>query len=162
MGILKKHGNDNYLDNNFRNFEERLTRGSLRIEAIPSRFLYGSHCEDCDEAVTALKYKGRRILLHEASGKWILHQCPHPQDKKRTVRYGLVGGGGILMEDGETLDDLPEYVIGPDEGHAEPTAEEEIDWHERADIEQEQKAHQWPDDPYNYPDIPYVAPGDWK
>lgn len=132
MGILSRHGNDNVLDNKFDNFEERLTRGSLRCEDIPVWLLCGSVCMDCDELVTALRYKGRRILLNRASGMWILHQCPHPFD------------------------------IGVEEGHPEPTAEEEIDWSERKDIEEEMKREQWPDDPYNYPDVPYVVPDSFK
>ena len=78
------------------------------------------------------------------------------------------------------------YEIGPEEGQTEPTAEEEIDASERADIEQELVNQQYPDDPnvrdgdgeirgggwtdpgteprsfadpvYGYPDIPYVDP----
>jgi len=78
------------------------------------------------------------------------------------------------------------YEIGPEEGQTEPTAEEEIDAQERADIEQELVNQQYPDDPevrdgdgnirgggwtdpgtqprsfgepvFGYPDIPYVDP----
>jgi hypothetical protein len=136
VGILKRHGQNNYLDNTFDDFEGRLERDTITVPAIPKYLLYGAHCENCDESVTALRYKGRRILLHDVNGIWVIHQCPHPFD------------------------------IGVEEGHPEPT-EDEIDVHERADINEELLKNQWadseyPDDPYNYPDIPYVAPGTWK
>ena len=148
MGILSKHAGDNYFDARWNNFEEELDAGRVTDKSIPTYFLIRTRCENCDEEATAIKYHGRRILIWLNGNVWENHQCP--------------------------------AQIGPEEGHAEPTPEEEIDWSERQDIEQEllTQTHpddpcsrdgsgnirsggwhdEYPDDPYSYPDIPYVDP----
>ena len=134
-GILKKHGDDNYLDNRYDRFEERLAAGEFPIKALPPHLMYGSVCVNCDETVTALRYHGRRIDLHENNGYWILHQCPHPFD------------------------------IGVEEGHPEPSddeIEEELKLNQWSDTGDDQDRRQFDDPKYSfeYPDVPYVAP--WK
>lgn len=126
MGILKKHGDNNYLDNTFDNFEPRLERGEMHISALPGYLLYGSRCTDCDEEVTALRYKGRRILLHANGEKWIIHQCPPPVEEIYPDDPNVRDGDGRIVGGGWT-DPGPE----PDPFN---------------------------DDPYMYPDIPYVPP----
>jgi len=146
--ILRKHAKDNYFDLRWSDFESALDNGQVHHGAIPSYFLIRTSCMSCDADSTAIKYHGNRILIDPNGNTWERHKC--------------------------------RPVIGPDEGHAEPTPEEEIDVHERADIEQEllNATHpddpnvrdgsgnlrsggwhdEYPDDPYNYPDIPYVDP----
>ncbi len=137
MGLLEKYQGANWFDENFANFEGSLEKGVVPHIRIPGYLLVRTYCTACDEDCTAIRYHGRRYLLvasgTEQMGRfWVIHQCPHPFD------------------------------IGVEEGHPEPTEEEEIDWHERQDIEEELKKNQWADDPYNHPDIPYVPPGEWK
>lgn len=155
-GILAKHASDNYFDARWKDFESELDNDRVSMASIPTYFLIRTRCETCDEEATAIKYHGRRILIVPNGNLWQNHQCPQ------------------------------KYQIGPEEGHAEPTPEEEIDWQERADIEQEMLTQTHPDDPCvrdgdgeirsggwsdpssqprsfadpvtGYPDIPYVDP----
>ncbi len=136
MNILKKHADRNYYDDTFPDFREKLERGRIGVAELRHWDLYGSRCVTCDESITRFKYRGERFDLVHVSGFWVIHQCP-PNKL---------------------------YEIGPEEGQPEP--EPEIDAQERADIEQEMLSHQWPDDmaddPYNYPDVPYVVPEGFK
>ena len=83
MGILAKHGADNYLDNTFLHFEDQLEHGRIGITAIPGHLLYRSWCSTCDEETTVLRYHGRRIHLvpigkNQLGKQWVMHQCPPP------------------------------------------------------------------------------------
>ncbi len=148
MNILKKYADRNYYDETFDKFLERLEAGRIGVAQLRSWDLYGSRCVTCDESVTAFRYRGERYDLVHAGGFWVIHQCPANKL----------------------------YEIGPEEGQPEP----EIDAQERADIELELSNARYPDDPevrdgsgnirsggfyddypddpYCYPDIPYVDP----
>lgn len=158
--LLERYAGLNWFDENYSDFEERLEKGTIPIPGIKPWFLIRTYCTDCDEPCVAIRYHGRRIALVEGDGFWIPHQCP--------------------------------YEIGPEEGRDEPTPEEEIDWSERQDIEQELLTQTHPDDPnvrdgdgeirgqdwsdpgteprsfadpaysFDYPDVPYVPPGEYK
>ncbi len=130
MGILQKHADDNYYTRTFDNFVERLERGELPTKALLWFDLYGSECADCEQKVTAFKYRGDRYHLHLTGPKdarrWIVHQCP-PYE------------GEIYPDDPEVRDGDGRIVGG---GWTDPGPEPDP----------------FNDDPYNYPDIPYVDP----
>lgn len=152
--ILKRHATENYFDRKYTNFLRTLERGKFSHTAFPGWLLVRSYCVTCDEPVTVIKYHGERYELvpsgpEELGKRWVIHQCPVDNTDAYSAR---------AVEDEAQQ---KHYEIGPEEGHAEPT-EDEIDVHERADIEQEMQREQWPDDPYNYPDIPYLPPGEYK
>ena len=83
-GLLEKHSGS-WLDENFDDLETDLAKGMHKGE-IPPWFLIRTYCSDCDEPCTAIRYHGRRILVHpsgtEQMGKfWIIHQCPPPVEE---------------------------------------------------------------------------------
>ena len=89
--ILRRHATENFFDRTWDRFEERLEKGAFSHAAFPGWMLIRSYCTDCNEDVTVIKYKGRRIQLvpsgDEQMGKrWVIHQCPYPQD--REPEYG--------------------------------------------------------------------------
>ncbi len=126
MGILKSHADNNWYDRTFDNFVERLERGRIGVAMLRSWDLYGSECIDCEEKVTAFKYRGQRYDLHHSGGFWVIHQCPpsapeiYPDDPNVRDGDGNIVGGGW----------------------SDPGTEPDP----------------FNDDPYNYPDIPYVDP----
>jgi len=86
LGLLVKYQGDNWFDDTYDHFEDRLERGLISHIAIPGWFLIRTYCTDCDEPCTAIRYHGRRILVHpsgtEQTGKfWIIHQCPPPTEE---------------------------------------------------------------------------------
>ena len=119
--ILKRHATENFFDRTWNNFEERLERGAFAHTAFPGWLLIRSSCTDCDDDVTVIKYKGRRIQLvpsgdEQMGRRWVVHQCDNPT----------------------------KYEIGPDEGHPEP------EYGERDDIleaRHEARGEVYPDDP---------------
>ena len=129
MGILKKHGDNNYYDNTFSDFQKRLEAGSIGVAMLKHYDLYGSHCVTCDDPVTAFKYRGERYDLHQSGGLWIIHQC-------QAQRYDL----------------------GPEEGQDEPQRDGDGRIVGGGWTDPGPEPDQFPDDPYMYPDIPYVSP----
>ncbi len=126
--ILKRHATENFFDRTWSNFEERLERGAFAHTAFPGWLLIRSRCVDCDDEVTVIKYKGRRIQLvpsgDEQMGKrWVIHQCPE-----------------LCPECGGPV----HAVIGPDEGHPEPEYGEADDI---AAAQTEARGEVYPDDP---------------
>ena len=79
-GIIKKYATENFFDRTWDNFEHRLERGQFSHAAFPGWLLIRSACLDCDEDVTVIKYKGRRIQLvpsgdNQMGKTWVIHQC---------------------------------------------------------------------------------------
>jgi len=142
MGILKKHAEDNYLDNTYDNFEERLGLGNFPVRAIPPHLLYGSRCVTCDEEVTALRYRGRRIDLIIVMGNWALHQCPNEPEygERDDILEAQAEARGEIWPDDPNVRDGDGNIR--DGGWTDPGTE----------------PRDFPDDPYMYPDIPYVPP----
>jgi len=129
--ILKRHATENFFDRTWDRFEERLERGAFSHTAFPGWMLIRSACLDCDEDVTVIKYKGKRIQLVPAGdnqmGKtWVIHQCP---------------------ERCHTCDAPLGFEVGPEEGHPEPTSDELSDHYDRLEAAAEAKGEIWPDDP---------------
>jgi len=117
-GLLAKYQGENWYDTEFHDFIGALEGGRVHHIRIPGWLLIRSRCTDCDEEVTAIRYHGRRI-------------CLVPTGTQQMGKYWVIH-------------QCPHpYDIGPEEGQIEP----EIDWQERADIEQELLTQQYPDDP---------------
>ena len=79
--ILKRHATENFFDRTWDRFEERLEKGKFSHTAFPGWMLIRSYCTDCNDEVTVIKYKGRRIQLvpsgdNQMGKNWIIHQCP--------------------------------------------------------------------------------------
>ena len=129
-GILEKHADDNWYTRTFDDFERRLEAGKLPINAIRAFDCYGAECPDCGEKVTAFKYKGGRYLIH-ASDHWYIHQCPDPTGN---------GAGGGWPDDPNVRDGNGDIVA-------------HFDWSDEGT-----EPRSFADDPYSYPDIPYVDP----
>lgn len=90
VGILHKHAASNWFDETYADFEGRLERGLIPHVAIPGWFLVRTYCTSCDEEATAIRYRGRRILLVPSGttqmGKfWVIHQCPPPCDERAAL-----------------------------------------------------------------------------
>ncbi len=130
MSILKKHADNNYYDNTFSDFVGRLERGRIGVAMLRSWDLYGSECITCEEKVTAFKYRGQRYDLVHISGFWVIHQCP---------AHKL-------------------YELGAEEGQNEPWPDDPCVRDGSGNIRSGGFYDDYPDDPYNYPDIPYVDP----
>ncbi len=136
MSILEKHAQDNYWDKHWDEFESHLETTGIRAKGVPAYLLIRTRCESCDEEALCIKYHGRRILVVHVIDRLVMHQCPVNT----------------------------RFEIGPEEGQTEPDPNQETypddpnvrdgsgrirngGWHD-----------EYPDDPYSYPDIPYVDP----
>lgn len=127
MSILRKHLDDNFYTRKFDDFVGRLERGELPFGALLPHDCYGAKCPTCDEDVVAFKYRGERYDLHEIVGRWIIHQCPQPEDEcwpdDPNVRDGdgNIRGGGwsddTWAEPQDFADDPYNYPDVPYAGH---------------------------------------------
>ena len=148
MSILKKYADRNHYDSTYDDFVGRLERGQIGVAMLRSWDLYGSECVDCEEKVTAFKYRGQRYDLHHSGGFWIIHQCPNLHT------LSPVNAGKPEPDYGEA-DDIAEAQaeakgeIYPDDPNVRDGG---------GNIRSGGWFDEYPDDPYNYPDIPYVDP----
>ncbi len=112
MTILKKYADRNYYDSTYDDFVGRLERGQIGVAMLRSWDLYGSECIDCEEKVTAFKYRGQRYDLHHNGGRWIIHQCRPPVEPVYPDDPNVRDGDGNIVSSFDW--DLPPVQIDDD------------------------------------------------
>ena len=105
MGILKNHADDNYYVRTFDDFLGRLERGDIPLGALLPWDTYGSECIDCEQKVTAFKYRGERYDLHVNGDRWIIHQCPPSEPEIYPDDPNVRDGNGDIVAHFDWSDD---------------------------------------------------------
>ena len=84
MGVLSNHRNQtDWFTQRFGNtFLHSLETGRVGIGQIAHWKLIRTRCTDCDDWCSAIRHCGQRYLIQIHGSRWIMHQCPHPQDQR--------------------------------------------------------------------------------
>lgn len=84
MGVLAQHRDEtDWFTTTFgHRFQQALEMGRIAVGQIPGWKTIRTYCETCNESCYAIRHRGERIVIQTNGNRWIIHQCPHPQDQR--------------------------------------------------------------------------------
>ena len=103
MGVLSNHRDaTDFFTTRFGNtFLQSLERGRIAVGQIPGYKTIRTRCTDCDDWCSAIRHCGERLLIQIHGNRWIIHQCPQPNDVLWADDHDQRDGDGELVARGK-------------------------------------------------------------